>query len=215
MLSFLNSWMLSFSIVEDVILFYGVNVIIFEGLEIIIFHGVPYMLSFLKHWVLSLGVIIYFMLSFDVIISHSLQMLSFCVIIFPCTGWVLSFMLSFNVIIFCYHFPPFSFSWKRDTLVCYWRIKPVMALGCRTVPPSYIGWQACTATRRQSRLHPPSQGLRIRPLDLKDTPSEATKTHVDKPLFLSVLNTPGLTGFHATVRICTYLVEARKNEKPI
>ena len=66
--------------------------------------------------VLSLGVIIYFMLSFDVIISHSLQMLSFLCYIFPCTGWVLSFMLSFNVIIFCYHFPPFSFSWKRDTL---------------------------------------------------------------------------------------------------
>ncbi len=41
MLSFLNSWMLSFSSVEDVILFHGVNVIIFEGLDVIIFHGVP------------------------------------------------------------------------------------------------------------------------------------------------------------------------------
>jgi hypothetical protein len=36
----------------------------------------------------------------------------FCVIIFPCTAWVLSFMLSFNVIIFCYHFPPFYFFLK-------------------------------------------------------------------------------------------------------
>jgi hypothetical protein len=36
----------------------------------------------------------------------------FCVIIFPCTAWVLSFMLSFNVIIFCYHFPPFFFFLK-------------------------------------------------------------------------------------------------------
>ncbi len=36
----------------------------------------------------------------------------FCVIIFPCTAWVLSFMLSFNVTIFCYHFPPFFFFLK-------------------------------------------------------------------------------------------------------
>jgi len=61
---------------------------------------------------LSFGVIIYFMLSFDVIISHSCKCYNFCVIIFPCTGWVLSFMLSFNVIIFCYHFPPFFFFLK-------------------------------------------------------------------------------------------------------
>ncbi len=67
------------SSVEDVILFHGINVIIFEGLYVIIFYSVPYMLSLLKHWVWYhfLGVIIYFMLSFDVIISHSLQMLSF------------------------------------------------------------------------------------------------------------------------------------------
>ncbi len=31
----------------------------------------------------------------------------FCVIIFPCTGWVFSLMLSFNVIIYCYHFHHF------------------------------------------------------------------------------------------------------------
>jgi len=36
----------------------------------------------------------------------------FCVIIFPCTCWVLSFMLSFDVILFCYHFPPFFFFLK-------------------------------------------------------------------------------------------------------
>jgi hypothetical protein len=35
---------------------------------------------------------------------------------------------------------------------------------CRTSPPSYIGWQASTTTRRHSRLHPPNQGLRIGPL---------------------------------------------------
>ncbi len=45
---------------------------------------------------------------------------NFCVIIFPCTCWVLSFMLSFDVIIYCYHFPPFSFSWKRDTYIIIW-----------------------------------------------------------------------------------------------
>ncbi len=36
----------------------------------------------------------------------------FCVIIFPCSCWVLSFMLSFYVILFCYHFPPFLFFLK-------------------------------------------------------------------------------------------------------
>ncbi len=98
-------------------------------------------------FMLSFGVIIYFLLSFNVIIFYVIiwcyflvlsfilcyhLMLSFlkvckyyhfCVIIFPCTGCVLSFMLSFmlsfNVIIFCYHFPLFSFSWKRDTLPNY------------------------------------------------------------------------------------------------
>ncbi len=79
------------------------------------------------------------MLSFDVIIFHSQQMLSFSlvhilcyhssyhlmlsfftvskcyhfnVIIFPCTYFVLSFTLSFDVIIYCYHFPPFFFFLK-------------------------------------------------------------------------------------------------------
>jgi hypothetical protein len=37
MLSFLKAWMLSFSSVEDVIIFHGVSVIIFEGLDVIIF----------------------------------------------------------------------------------------------------------------------------------------------------------------------------------
>ncbi len=79
---------------------------------------------------LSFGVIIYFMLSFnviifdviiwcyhlvlsfDVIISHSLQMLSFLCYHFSLYRMGLSFMLSFNVIIFCYHFPPFFFFLK-------------------------------------------------------------------------------------------------------
>jgi hypothetical protein len=81
--------MLSFSSVEDVIIFHGVNVIIFEGLDNI---RVLTMLSFFRmlSFMLSFGVIIYFMLSFGVIIY---------------------FMLSFDVIIFCHHlllsFPPF------------------------------------------------------------------------------------------------------------
>ncbi len=84
---------LLFSSVEDVILFHGVNVIIF--------HGVPYM-------VLSFILCYYFMLSFLTVC----KCYHFCVIIFPCKGWVLSFMLSFNVIIFCYHFPTFFFFLK-------------------------------------------------------------------------------------------------------
>jgi len=60
-----------------------------------------------------------FMSSFDVIIFHGQQMISFYVIIFPCTYFVLPFMFSFDVIIYCYHFPLFSFSWKRDTLFLY------------------------------------------------------------------------------------------------
>jgi hypothetical protein len=35
----LKAWMLSFSSVEDVIIFHGVNVIIFEGLDVIIFEA--------------------------------------------------------------------------------------------------------------------------------------------------------------------------------
>ena len=48
--------------------------------------------------------------------SQSAKCYHFYVIIFLSTSWVLSFMLSFDVIIYCYHFPLFSFSWKRDTL---------------------------------------------------------------------------------------------------
>jgi hypothetical protein len=106
--------MLSFSSVEDVILFHGVNVIIFEGLDVIIFHGVPYMLSFLKHWVHPWswsfqGVIIYviiwcYHLFYVIIWCYHFLMLSFDVIIW-CYRLVLSlgviiyFMLSFDVII--------------------------------------------------------------------------------------------------------------------
>ncbi len=43
-------------------------------------------------------------------------------------------------------------------------MKPAMASGCRTGPPSYIGWRAGSTTRRHSRLHPPNQGLRNGPL---------------------------------------------------
>jgi len=53
-----------------------------------------------------------FVLSFDVIIFHGQQMLSFLCYHFPCTYFVLSFMLSFDVIIYCYHFPPFIFFLK-------------------------------------------------------------------------------------------------------
>jgi hypothetical protein len=44
MLSVLKAWMLSFSSVEDVIIFHGVNVIIFEILDVIILESL--MLSF-------------------------------------------------------------------------------------------------------------------------------------------------------------------------
>jgi hypothetical protein len=49
--------MLSFSSVEDAILFHGVNVIIFEGLDVIIFHGVPdiYVIIFEALGVIFLG----------------------------------------------------------------------------------------------------------------------------------------------------------------
>ncbi len=92
--------MLSFSGVEDVIIFHDVNVIIFEGLGNI---RVLRMLSFFRvlSFLLSFGYIIYFMLSFGVII-------------FLCYHLVLSFILcyhlmfSFFVIIYCYNFPLFS-----------------------------------------------------------------------------------------------------------
>ncbi len=64
------------------------------------------------HLVLSFILCHHLMLSFLTVCKYY----NFCVIIFPCTGWVLSFMFSFNVIILCYHFPLFSFFWKRDTL---------------------------------------------------------------------------------------------------
>ncbi len=60
------------------------------------------------HLVLSFIICYHLMLSFLTV----WKCFHFCVIIFPCTGWVLSFMLSFNVIIFCYHFPPFIFFLK-------------------------------------------------------------------------------------------------------
>jgi hypothetical protein len=63
----------------------------------------------------------------------------FCVIFFPCTGWVLSFMLSFNVITFCYHFPPFSFSWKRDTLARKTLVRYFSAQGIQK-----LTWQEAT-----------------------------------------------------------------------
>jgi hypothetical protein len=44
MFSVMNAWMLSFSSVEDVIIFHGVNVIIFEVLDVIILESL--MLSF-------------------------------------------------------------------------------------------------------------------------------------------------------------------------
>jgi hypothetical protein len=72
--------------------------------DVIIFHGALYMLSFLKHWVLSFYKVskcyhfrvLSFMLSFGVIIY---LMLSFHVIIFLCYH----LMLSFAVIIWCYN----------------------------------------------------------------------------------------------------------------
>ncbi len=131
MLSFLKAWMLSFSSVEDVILFHGVNVITFEGLLsfFMVYHICYHFWStrcylfrvwyyFLGSYHLCYHLVLAFILCYHFMLSFLTvcKFYHFCIIIFLCTGWVLSFMLSFNVIIFCYHFPPFSFSWKRDTL---------------------------------------------------------------------------------------------------
>jgi hypothetical protein len=69
-----------------------------------------------------------FILSFDVIIFHCQQMLSFLFYHFP----LYIFCVIIYVIIWCYHlllsFPPlFYFSWKRDTLLC------ITSLGTRIV----------------------------------------------------------------------------------
>ncbi len=136
MLSFLNSWMLSFSRLEDVILFHGVNVIIFEGLDVIVFHGVPYMLSFLKHWLLSFILCYHFlMLSFDVIIwcYHLWYVIIWCyhfsqfanVIIFVLSFFLVQdgcyhlcyhLMLSFFVIISPFFLFPENYSWTLEIL---------------------------------------------------------------------------------------------------
>jgi hypothetical protein len=89
MLSFLKAWMLSFSCVQDVIIFHGVNFIFFEGLDVIIssvenviiFHGLNFIIF--EGW-LSVE---------DVIIFHGLNVIIFeglDVIILECRG--------------CYHF---------------------------------------------------------------------------------------------------------------
>jgi hypothetical protein len=90
--------MLSFSSVEDVILFQGVNVIIFEGLDVIIFEalGVIFLCCGIIFRVLS------FMLSFGVIIF----VLSFFLVQDGCYQLCYHLMLSFFVIIS----PLFSFS---------------------------------------------------------------------------------------------------------
>jgi hypothetical protein len=67
--------------IEDVILFHGVNVIIFEGLGVIIFHGVMEVPFILCYHLMFLFLTV-------------CKCYRFCVIIFPCTGWVLSL---------CYH----------------------------------------------------------------------------------------------------------------
>jgi hypothetical protein len=133
MLSFLNSWMFSYSSVEDVILFHGANVIIFEGLDVIIFmvYHICYRFwstgcylfrvwyNFLGcyhlcyHWVLSFILCYHLMLSFLTVC----KCYHFCVNIFylaqdGCYHLCYHLMLSFFVIIS----PLFSFSWKRDTL---------------------------------------------------------------------------------------------------
>ncbi len=46
-----------------------------------------------------------------------------------------------------------------------------MVQGCRSGPPDYLGWQAGTITPWQSRLYPPSQGLRIQVSWLSGSPT--------------------------------------------
>jgi hypothetical protein len=85
MLSFLKAWMLSFSSVEDVIIFHGVNIIIFKVLDVIIFEcKVFYHFLWCK---------CYHFESLDVIILYGVNVYIFeglDVIIFECRG--------------CYHF---------------------------------------------------------------------------------------------------------------
>ncbi len=104
MLAFLKHWVLSF---QGVVSFFRVlSFMLSLGVIIYVIFWCYHLFDVIiwcYYLVLSFGVIIYLMLLFDVII----WCYHFCVIIFPCTGWVLSFMLSFNVIIFGYNFPPF------------------------------------------------------------------------------------------------------------
>jgi hypothetical protein len=104
MLSFLKAWMLSFSGVENVIIFHGDNVIIFDVLDDIIYIIILGCYHLCYHLMLK-----FFTIS---------KCYRFYVIIFPCTYFVISFMLSFDVIIFhglqmlsflCYHFPLYIF----------------------------------------------------------------------------------------------------------
>ncbi len=99
MITFWPSKMITFRVLSFILSF-GVIIYFMLSFNVIIFD----VIIWCYHLVLLFGAIIYLMLSFAVIISHSLQI---CVIIFPCTAWV---MLSFNVIIFC--IPPFFFFLK-------------------------------------------------------------------------------------------------------
>ncbi len=84
-----------------------------------IFPCTYFVLSFMLSFLGCYHLCYHFMLSFFTVS----KCYHFYVIIFPCTYFVLSFLLSFDVIIYCYHLPPFSFSWKRDTLSAGWHAK--------------------------------------------------------------------------------------------
>jgi hypothetical protein len=134
MLSFLKAWMLSFFMVYHICYhFWSTGCYLFS-----VWYSFLGCYHLCYHLVLSFILCYRLMLSFfDVIIWCYLLMLSFltvckcyhcCVIIFPCTGWVLSFMLSFNVIIFCYLFPPFFFflkTWHTQKWSRYYRFAQI------------------------------------------------------------------------------------------
>ncbi len=104
--------MLSFMLSFDVIIFHGQQMLSFmlslldtrknDNTKMITF--VDCIIIFpIIHWVVVIWCYHFFTVR---------KCYHFCVIIFPCTCWVLSFMLSSDVILFCYHFPPFFFFLK-------------------------------------------------------------------------------------------------------
>jgi hypothetical protein len=74
-------------------------------------------------------------------------------------------LLILNLYKFCLHFAFFyrqsPLDGVKEKAYLIAATKPIVASSCRTGPPACVAWRAGTTTRRHSRLHPHSQGLRI------------------------------------------------------